>query len=197
APRPSQARPPDRASSVLTALIRTAGGRNVTGLTSAPSRTRVERAASHPSVVQASSCGSVGSVPGACWARCAGTHTVSRPPSSAARTIRSSGACPVPLGNRVMLRLTRTAASVQPSAGLDRDDRGHRVEAVDEAGALVGGERHGAGDRAVRNPVLDLDGELAHRDAERGECAADVEDALHAAGGHDLVTALEPGGPGL
>jgi hypothetical protein len=50
-PTPSQARPPESASSVLTALIRSVAGLNVIGLTMAPSRTRLLRPARKPSVV--------------------------------------------------------------------------------------------------------------------------------------------------
>ena len=45
APIPNRARPPDSTSSVVTAFTSSAGGRNVTAVTSVPSRTRSVRAA--------------------------------------------------------------------------------------------------------------------------------------------------------
>src|SRR5439155_25985012 len=96
-------------------------------------------------------------------------------------------------------RCARVAPWVCESAGFDGDDRGHGAEAGGERGAPGARERHGAGDRAVGDAVADVDGEVAHGEAARGQRGADVEDALHATGGHDLVAAVDarcPGGAG-
>jgi hypothetical protein len=62
-------RPPDSASNVVTALIVTAGGRNVTPVTIVPSRIRSVRVARNPSVVWHSSIGWPGEWRGSAWIR--------------------------------------------------------------------------------------------------------------------------------
>ena len=57
APRPSQARPPESTSSVVTALISSAGARKVAAVTAVHSRMGEVLAAKKPSVVYASSIG--------------------------------------------------------------------------------------------------------------------------------------------
>src|SRR6266498_3675290 len=69
-PIPSQARPPDSTSSVVTALTRRPGGRYVTPVTMVPSRIRSVCAARKPSVVYASSMSDwSGAAVGSAWIR--------------------------------------------------------------------------------------------------------------------------------
>ncbi len=85
---PSQARPPDSTSSVLTSFASIPGRRYVTAVTQASSSTCEVRAARNPSVVYASSisCSGGPSIP--IWNRWSITLTRANPCSSAVTAIR-------------------------------------------------------------------------------------------------------------
>jgi hypothetical protein len=69
APIPSQARPDDSTSSVVTALTKSAGARKVAAVTMVPRRIRDVAAARYPSAVYASSMGSSSRLAGSACSR--------------------------------------------------------------------------------------------------------------------------------
>ncbi len=90
APTPTNARPPDSASRVAAALAVIPAGRKVTGVTSVPSRSRVSRPATRPSVTHGSGIGSQARSTCGIWMRWSITASPANPASSAASAIERS-----------------------------------------------------------------------------------------------------------
>ena len=127
APTPTNARPPERTSRVAAALAVTPGGRKVTGVTRVPSRSRVSRPASRPSVTQGSGIGSQAVPTCGTWIRWSISAIPAKPASSAASaTSRSHVAGSSPQGNRETWRTTSRPSRAAGRAAASPREPGSR-----------------------------------------------------------------------
>ena len=134
APTPTNARPPDSASSVAAALAVMPAGRKVTGETSVPSRSRVSRPATSPRVTHGSGIGSQARSTCGIWIRWSITASPAKPASSAASAIdRSQPAGSSPHGKRETWSMTASPC----------DERRSSAGAVAGAGGSVSARESG------------------------------------------------------